>query len=327
MPSLIEWDGEAETPLSIFGYDGDAESPYTLSDGMVAPPPPVTPQPELVGIYNGPELDVDDTTFSVFGTYPPIASRYYIGTNTINVDHHTAQIGRGTRPLITISTRNATVSLHDIADNTEAAQTWMDNRIGAVHTLSQVDENIPVTIALESEFEVKVNQGLITGVSEAQYAQALDVFHTRCHANAPDVKTDYWFGGSDWTKIRNVINNMNVPPKQMSFDPYRNPSWQPANPTFRQVTEAKLNNLLTTPGYIALGEPPVAISETGTDRSYGDASGAAYIESIIPGLNELGLKYALWFNRDSGPINNSKIDGYGFDLSVAALGAAMSAGT
>jgi len=305
------------------GYKGTR-----LVYGTAPEPGTVIPDPapaRVVGIYHG-GATTDLDAIDKFGATPPIASTYYIGNQVPNLTNETARINRGTRPLIAIGTKSGTISISDIASNSGPAQTWMDARIANLHTLSMVDPDITVYTALEIEFEVKVNQALahVNGISLATYAQALDVWHTRLHANAPLVKSCYWFGGSDWTKIRTILSAMTVAPKLITFDPYRNPGAS-STATFAQIAGPKLTNLTQSAGYSALGEPPVAISETGTDRSHGDPSVAAYIASIPAGLAQLDLQFALYFNRDSGPNNNAKLDGQGMPLSVAALGQAFTA--
>jgi hypothetical protein len=286
------------------------------------------PKPRPVGIYNGTPTataaDPDAAATTAFGARPPIASSYYIGNTVPPLGSESARLSAGTSALIACGTKNGPITLADIAAQTPAALSWVDARVERLHALSRVNPAAKVYAALEIEFEVKVNRGEphVAGVGEATYAKALDVWHARLHAGAPDVVTCYWFGGSDWTAIRAILGAMTVAPKLITLDPYRNPGAS-SSATFADIVRPKLAALKQSAGFVALGAPLVAISETGTDRSFGDASVAAYIASIPAGLADLDLGFALWFNRDSGPTNACRLDGQGMSLSVAALGDAF----
>lgn len=288
-------------------------------------PSPVTPPPEvqttLIGVYNGaPNENPDAATLALTGYYPQIASTYYQGNNTVNMAYETGRIGRGTALLLTKTIRNSSpaVTMADVANETSLGVAFLDGWINSLKTLSEIDLDVPVYATIDHEAEVKYNQGNITATDWANYPAALDVFIQRCRAEAPLVQTLYWFGGSDKTKINTVLTSLTEVPHAITLDPYRFAS-HPSTEDFFGSIEDEVIWLRANSAYIAMGEPPIGISETGTDQvQFTDANNAAWWTGLRDNLISLDLIMGVLFNRNSADYDY-KIDTY--PLTVAAFSA------
>lgn len=258
---------------------------------------------------------------AAFGPTQMRASYYQPG-QSVNVAAETARINAGQSPLITITLKTGTPTLTDVANQTPVALTFLDTYIGALKTLAAVNPAVPVYATLDHEFEVKVNQGTITGVSTATYGKALSVFIARCKTQAPAVRTLYWFGGSDKTKIGQVFAAITTAPWGISYDPYVT-SGESASQSFTDNARPVLDWIKANADYARLGSPPIGLSEFGMATAHGDAAVAAFLTGIKPQMTALGLAFANYFNS-TGTVG-TLITGGGFPLSVAALKASAAA--
>ena len=306
-----------------------------------SPPPAATTH--LIGIYDGTyhntnNPDPDLTTLGRFGALPPIASSYYNGNQLPQLDFESTRLSRGTHAVLDCSMKfpsgfgGTVVTFDDVANQTVDGLAWVDARVARFHALSQVNPVAKVYVSLEQEWEIKKQRDTDGGnayLVPISAAAALDVFHTRMHAGAPTVITNYWTSGSihttsDRNYILAVLAAMQVAPKIVTIDPYRGPG-RPSHETFFQSANDKIQWYRDNADFQRLGSPQMGIAEVGTDRSHGDASVATFINSIRPGLVALDLPFALWFNRDSGPNNNCQLHNMGMPQSVAALAAQFTA--
>ena len=264
-----------------------------LEEQLAALQPPVV---RRLGWYNGgPAADV---SFALGGT-PQIASTYYQPDQAgLNLEAEIARIKRGTSPLITLTLKSGPATLADVATQTPAAIALLDTYTNALQQLAEVDPGVPVYATLDHEAEVKINQGTLPGVTATVYAKALSVFLDRCTTRAPAVRSVYWYGASDRTKIAQVLAGLTTPPDVICMDPYSTRS-HPGTETFTETIKPHLDWLRSNPDYTRLGSPPVGLGEFGTDIAHGDPSCAAWLTDLRARLVDLDLLFALLFNRDS----------------------------
>lgn len=299
-------------------WDGADWIGYTPS--LITPPPP-PPTPRWVGVYNGaPSEGPDAATLLAFGAYPQVGSTYYQGNNATNITYESGRIGRGTRPLLTKTTRGGTTTLQDIAAENTAGTAWLTSWINDLKTLSLVNTDIEVMATIDHEAEVKFNQGNLSAADWAAYPAALSVFIRRCRAEAPLVKTLYWYGGSDTTKIATVLAGLTENPHYIVMDPYRFAS-HPSSETFIESVGDEISWLRGRSDYTRLGSPPIGLSEFGTSMTqFTDANNAAWFTGLRDDMETLDIFMAVLFNRDSSTYAY-KINSY--PLSVAAFSAEL----
>lgn len=255
-----------------------------------------------IGVYNGPHSDrPDDKTLSTFGALPQVASMYYQPTQAFNPQAEIGRVKRGISPLVTLTLKSGPVSLVDVANGTTAGEAKITQYVNFLRQVSEESE-VPVYATLDHEFEVKRNQGEITGVSLSQYAAALSRFIKRCRELAPKVTTLYWFGGSDRASIATVLDAITVRPDVYAADPYRF--------AHRSVTETLDVSLGDVVKWLRgkLGDVRVGIAEFGTDRAFGDSSNAVWITGLREWCVDNRVEFACLFNRDSSSYKYS-IDG------------------
>lgn len=291
--------------------------------------PPVNPLVRRLGIYNGaPNENPDTKTVNQFGSLPEIASTYYINTQTsLNIAFETGRINNGISPLITMTAKD-TNRITEIAAGNAGAIAWMQSYVNSLKTLSEVNPNVPVYASFDHEWEVKVNQGILTGgnANVDNYAKALAKFFELCQATAPLVQFGYWYGHFDTAKISAVLNalttHVTILPKFISLDPYQNGQ---GGSTAVANWEAKLAWLRSRPAYTALGSPPIGIAEFGMGKGnngfalHTDAQLATFYSYLHAQMESADVIFALFFQRDKATEPGYIIADGNHPLAVAAF--------
>lgn len=256
-----------------------------------------------VGVYNGSPNELpDEKTLATFGAFPEIASTYYQSDKPgLNLAYETARIKRGIAPLLTLTLKAGSVSLVDVANRAPAAEKLLGTYINALRTLSEIDPTVPVYATLDHEFEVKRNQGVINGISMETYAKALSRFLERCHAEAPQVVTLHWSGGSDKANTLIGMRALTTLPKMFAFDPYK---YAHRNPT--ETLDVSLGEPVRWLRGL-LGDVRVGLAEFGADAKFGDASNATWMQGLREWCVKNRIEFACLFNRDSSTFSY-KID-------------------
>lgn len=293
------------------------------------PTPPVSAR--RLGIYQGTPAELpDETTLAQFGHYPRIASTYYISTQqTLNMTYETARINRGTSPLITLTTKD-TNYMTELA-NSSVRDAWLQTYVDRLHTLSLVNPNVPVYATLDHEWEVKVNQGILTGsnADPTNYAKALKKLFTMCDASAPNVQYGYWYGHFDTAAIAEVLVEMakvDAAPKYIALDPYQNGQ---GGSTAAANWAPKLSWLKARPQYTALGSPPIGIAEFGMGKGnngyavHTDAQLATFYGYLHAQMEASDVIFALLFHRDKASEPGYIITDGAHPLAVAAFASSL----
>lgn len=300
----------------------------------------------LVGIYYGtPTSGLSPTTrtLSNFGTTPALVSGYIQQNESFDIttgagqakrDIYRAEIDNGAGLYITLASKDAaTYSHNDFAAALPAAVAKMDEWIAFCSDLRAyaATAGVPFYTGWESEFEVKVNAGEITGVSNSTFAASHDLFCQRAKAFDPLLQTVYQVGHFDDTAIWEVLVAKQVAFDVFGLDPYR------GNGSSQTTITQTINSKNLTPGefrasaeFTKLGSPRVALTETGTHvPGYTDTNVRDWINSFPAAVDGLDLEFIIWFNSNSGPNNDSDLitaSGGGSQnkpLAVAALAALL----
>lgn len=299
-------------------------------------PDPVSDARPLGG-YNGPHsatLDADLAFKNAFGAWSGIASSYYQPNQQgLSITRETTRINRGISPLINLTTRG-TQRLIGIAGNANSAtnaadRAWLDEYLDALHQLSLVDRNVKVRATLDQEFEVRVQQGTMTGpaASFVNYGQALSYMFARAAERCPYVEMIFWVGGasSQRANILTIWRNITVPFHGYSVDPYAQGGSSPASTWRYRLDDARTG--VYAAEWNRLGQPYMAISETGINKAaVTDAQAAAWISNLPESIVAAEVEWCVYFNRDSGENGEWRIDGGTYQprpLSVAAMSAAL----
>lgn len=309
------WNGNGVDNVQILGlWNGSGvdmvEPVLVVGDEIPTEPGTQT----LIGTYNGtPSESPDEKTFADYGYWPQVASTYYqYDKPDLNMTYETARINRGTSPIITLTLRSGPTTLIDVADQTPAGVAIMNTYINALKTLSEVNPAIPVYATLDHEFEVKRNQGLLTGVSLTQYAEALSYFIQRCKTVAPLVQTIYWFGESDTTSIKTVLDNLTQDPHIYSADPYRW-AWDAPGTT----KDGSLGPIIPWIRGQKGSNIRFGISEFGTDIGFGDGPNAAWYNGLRDWLIDNNVEFACLFNRSNWNMDTQPLTKAAFAAELA----------
>ncbi len=270
-----------------------SDPPTTASPTPTPRPFPRVTDPRL-GVYNGPfDENPDTTTQAEFGVYPEVASSYYQPDQAIDVYAESERIRRGTSPNITVSTKG-TQLLAGIANGDPAALGWLDRYVAELRTLAAVDPSVPVYGTLEHEFRAKTTLGLVTGPSAepAVYGRALSAFYRRLHSGPvlDNLYGTYWFVGYDRPFEGAVADAFTVLPDAIEFDPYAN---GPSDSLITICTE-DLDWIRTQSWYTG---QPVGLGEFGMPVENGDAALQKFYSDLRPQMRQLGLTFAVLFNR------------------------------
>lgn len=259
-----------------------------------------TPRARL-GAYLGTPAEKPDERFkAATGVWPEIASTYYQYSQTaLNIAYETARIGRGTSPLLTVSTKDKPGTITALARGDAAAAAWLDGYLRSLARLSDVDPDVPVYATLEHEAEVKANQGLLKGTdaTDANLAAAQSLFIERCRTIAPRVKAGLWFGAYDKTSIGNILDGHRHPVDWIALDCYATDTNQ-GETTLTDSCANDLRWIRDHRAYARLGAPTLGLGEFGKDKTHGDASVATYMTDLRAVLAAQRLEFALLFPRD-----------------------------
>lgn len=250
------------------------------------------------------------------GVTPALMSSYVqqdANFGTIKRDIYRNWMDKGVTPYITIASKDGNTYSHaQIANSNSAALARVDEIVAFMSDLQDYAEPLGITLKVgwESEFEVKVNHGSMTGVSNQQYADSCGIFYNKISAarsGSSPIETIYHVGHFDNVAISDILSKMTVPFDIMGLDPYRNPGRDPDETYFDSLDGKDTNpmSLRQNADFIRLGTPDIAITETGTDRSYGDASMAAWYSQVDEYITARDLRFVIIFSSDSGPINNA----------------------
>ncbi len=304
----LEAEGGTVTTPAIAVTDGSASQGKAVQFKHGSPA-------TLLGVYDG-GTGTEEDTKTRFGAYPEIASTYYQANQTsLKPAGEKARIDKGIAPLITITSKG-TQYIQDIANKSGTGWTWIQSYVAALKPIGEYGalKHVPVYATFDHEYEVKVNQGLITGASadSAVYGKALSNFLALVKSQAPDIRTVYWYGHFDTVDIARVGNALTVKPDVYAFDPYSSASHS-STETLIQLVQPKINWLKAQPWY---DNKPIALSEFGAKHA--DADMARFYTNLRPQLAQLHVEYAVLFNRDDGDIVITITNG-NFPLTVQAF--------
>jgi hypothetical protein len=283
-----------------------------------------TTEKRYVGVYFSGGNDALSLTY--FGRPAEISSTYY-QSNQINKlqTWERESIDRGTVSNITITSKD-TNYISGIADGEPAAIAWLDYYVEELRKISEysMSKDMPVFATLDHEWEVKVNQGILTGrnADPGVYAKALGILYQKLRLKAPNVTYTYWVGGSDHTKINNVMSAMTTAPMIIAVDPYVNgnrdenasQNWNRYLDKFRRSSGPlymQYNRLKTlipssqswdikfaigehgyqTTSYIVDGITKIATNHT-------DSQIAAYYTNLRKHMVDSDVVYSIFFNSD-----------------------------
>lgn len=285
---------------------------------------PLAPQPPtgkaLLGIYHGGPTRDDDIR-NVFGRYPDVASTYYQAQQAGKLSAEKARIDKGIRPVLTITGRQNMSYMQDIAAKSGAGWTWINTYVDQLKILSDyaASKNLLIYASYEHEWEVKVNQQILTGsaADSTTYAKALSNFFALTDAKAPNVVTMYWYGQFDKPAIDAVGSKLTVAPDMFTLDPYSGPN-HPGTETFIQMTKPKLDWLKSRSWYKG---QPIGITEFGARHS--DSQMAQYFfPNLRSDIRQLDLSFAIFFNRNDTNVVNIDTN---YPLSRAAFSRSLAA--
>jgi hypothetical protein len=277
-----------------------------------------------VGVYFSGGDDALSLTY--FGRPAEISTTYY-QQNQINKIQtwEKESIDRGTVSNITITSKD-TNYISGIADGESTALAWIDSYVEELRKISEYSgaKGMPVFATLDHEWEVKVNQGTLTGrnADPAVYAKALGVFYEKLRLKAPKVTYIYWVGGFDHAKINSVMSAMTVAPKIIAADPYVNgtsnenasQNWNRYLDKFRKSNGPLFNQYnrlqalvpssegwrikfaiaehgFQTTNYIVDGVTKIATNHT-------DAQIAAYYTNLKQQMIDTDIVFSIFFNSD-----------------------------
>lgn len=286
--------------LDVTPLGGD--SPY------FPPPPPTATQ--LLGVYSGNAAGDDSEAVSYFGRLPDIASEYYqvSGIGHIVADQ-TPRIRRGVAVLVTLSLKSLKRPYEALAAGSSdadysAAYSAITNFIAALKTLSEVDTTVPVYGNLECEPDVKMVKGDLT-CTPTQCGIGMDVFLRRVARidGAPLVKAGLWFGGSQKTMIRTMMDQI-TRTDWIGGDAYLNGTGTGDHSGAGALANTWLNKWVTwlrsETNYTRLGKPRLGAPEFGmsvTTQPHTDAEIAAYYTDIRDAMVAVDYDFALLFDR------------------------------
>ena len=275
-----------------------------------------------LGVYNGmPHESPDETTIREFGVAPDVASSYYQHNQELDLTYEGARMKRGTSPNIAISTKG-TQLLAGIATGKPEAVAWLDEWIQALSHLARVDPSVPVYATLDQEFAAKVRRREITGESADPlvYGKALDIFFRRANAANPHLHTTYWIVGSDRELEGRIASVFTTSPEAILFDPYANV----ATDTVASITAADMAWIQDQTWYDG---QTIGLAEFGMPVRHGDSALAHFYEDVPSQLAELGIDWAVLFNRrkDNDHQITHRPDGVRFPQAVATFSESMEA--
>jgi hypothetical protein len=220
-----------------------------------------------------------------------VANTYYQHNQNLNVAYESARLQRGTSPNISIAT-NGTQLLAGIAKGDPQALQWLDNYVAQLKKIAAANPNLPVYATIDQEFKVRVRVGSITGESADPlvYGKALDIFFKKAKAAAPNLKPTYWIVGWDRAFEGSVGTKFTTPPSAILFDPYANTG----SDTFASIAKADIDWIKSQPFYVG---QTIALAEIGMPVAFGDASLARFYTDARKQMANLGLEWAVLFNR------------------------------
>lgn len=278
---------------------------------LALPHYPSTPTSRArLGAYMGTPAEKPDERFKdATGVWPEVASTYYQhGQTALNIAYETARIGRGTSPLLTVSTKDKPGTIAALARGDAAAIGWLDGYLRSLARLSEVNPDVPVYATLEHEAEVKANQGVLKGddATDANLAAAQSLFIERCRTLAPRVRAGLWFGAYDKTSIGAILDAHQHPVDWIALDCYATDTNQGEN-TLTDSCASDLRWVREHRAYARLGSPVLALGEFGKDKTHGDPSVAVYMTGLRAVLADQRLVFALLFPRDKTDPDGQKV--------------------
>lgn len=298
------------------GGSSDAARPSPL-------PPGSCPR---IGVYMDGVPAADRDAVAQFGALPQVATTYYQPDQEIALDEETARIRRGTSPNITITTKGTDI-LEVLAEGPthggwDAASAWLDRYVAALATLAGVDPRVPVYATIDHEFRAKARTGLITGRSAEPevYGRALDRFFAAAEQAEPRIRTTYWIVGYDRDFEGLVGDQFRTLPDAIVFDPYPDA----ADETLPGIAAEDVAWIRSQPWYDG---QELGIGETGMPVEMGDDAVAGFLTDLPGQLSELGVAWAVLFNRerDFDTRIADRTDGRTFPAARAAFSASLRA--
>lgn len=311
----VEWTGTATVPLTAVEWDGtnaeilmpveyDEAPPQMLSRAEVPPP--------FMGGYLGAHSENPDERYNTaFGTYPEAMTTYYQAEGrpggTINLPAEQARAARGTIPLITVTSVNGPYTMAQIAAGD--ADSWISYWIAQLNAIGE-----ETWFTFDHEFEVKLNQNKWSPAPTIpQYIAAFNRFIGMVKDGCPLVKSVYWYGYADTTKI-NAVGAGITPPDIIALDPYVF-AHHSASTTFEQMVTPKLEWLRGRTWYAG---QPIILAEYAKDSVHGDAQMASFYTNLRPRMASAGLAGAVLFARDKPGDVMANISGTAWPLARAA---------
>jgi hypothetical protein len=227
---------------------------------------------------------------------------------------------RGTSPNITISTKG-TQYLTGIVNGDPTATAWLNNWVSQLKQLADTNPNVPIYATLDQEFRVLVNQGVITGgdANPDVYGKALVIFWKKLHAAAPNLEGSYWFVGYDRAFEGEVGTQFTTKPDAILWDPYANSS---STDTVTSICKGDLDWIKAQPWY---NGQTLGLAEFGMAVKFGDDAMAKFFTNVRGQLNNLGIDWAILFNRTANLDHQiaGRTDGKNFPKAVNSFSNSM----
>jgi hypothetical protein len=308
------------------GPDGAATTPS--STGTTATDRPAV-EPKRVrcprlGVYSDWSPDADRQVVRQFGALPQVASSYYQPGDRVRLSEETARIRRGTSPNITITTKGTDLIEALAAGRSHPgfadAGAWLDQYVAALSTLADVDPDVPVYATIDHEFRVKARTGQVTGRSALPevYGRALDRFFAAAEKANRRIRTTYWMVGYDRDFEATVAEQFRTRPDAVVFDPYPNE----AGETLPEIAAEDVEWIRSQDWYDG---QELGIGEFGAPVEFGDEAVARFLTDLPQQLAELGVSWAVLFNRDRDFDTRiaGRADGQEYPLARAAFAASL----
>jgi len=233
---------------------------------------------------------------SEFGAYPDVTNDYFQPNQSVfsstALSYESARMKRGTSPNITIATKG-TQYIAGIVNGDATATTWLNNYVASLKKVAAYNPQVPVYATIDHEFRVATNRGDITGASAnpVTYGKALSIFFKKARAAAPNLVPTYWIVGYDRAFEGAVGDGFSNNPDAVIFDPYAHN----ATDTLTSITSADLSWIKSQPWYTG---QPIGLGEFGMPVANGDTALAKFYTGVRASLKNLGIKWAVFFNRN-----------------------------
>lgn len=258
-----------------------------------------------VGSYNGNGGDAEVTASA--GVTFDIGSTYYTAGESMPNSWDVERIAAGKIPLMVMLEKNylggGPTSYTDWAGI--AAGDFDSFFLNRANNLAAQDTEIWLTFRHEPDVYIGKGGEFPAEWTEAEYIAAFRHLHGLMSPLMPKVKWMFWCGGSssNFSLIDALYPGDDVV-DIISWDPYVHQGWE-ASTTATQRWSVFANRLASR----SWGQgKPYGLSECGYDARHGVQAGIDFWQTAPQAVLDLGLSFVNHFNRNSGPLTESRID-------------------